>query len=349
MGPGDTVAAMLTRRLGTSAWPSAGRPGHDGVGYPHLTGGRRDLLTAFRSAAAPGRHRPRVRRGCRRGPAGRALEAHPRRDGGRHETAWSRAIGSRVVDCSRRALMHQLEHLVARLRTDHVDVGLAQHLDDPTPIEETVSALVWAVETGRARYVGVSNHVGWQAARTMSLLAASGVPMVANSVECRLVTRAPSEECVDLWRPGAWGCSRGHRWGEACWPGLRTTVSGRLAPGVGGVRAVRRSPRRRPHPRRGRGGAHGGERPRGGAGRGRARLGARPARGHGADPGPPHPRPSWRCCSTQRPSSCPSRSCTPSTRCRSTTPERGGPAQRRGGSGDSSRSSSYSMSSSSPA
>ena len=42
---------------------------------------------------------------------------------------------------------------------------------------------MWAVESGRARYVGVSNHVGWQAARTMSLLAAAGVPLVADSVE----------------------------------------------------------------------------------------------------------------------------------------------------------------------
>ncbi|MGB7819009.1 MAG: aldo/keto reductase [Ornithinibacter sp.] len=106
----------------------------------------------------------------------------------------SRATGSRVVDCSRRAMMAQLDLSLRRLRTDHVDVWLAHTWDEHTPIEETVSALVWAVQTGRARYVGVSNHVGWQAARTMSLLASAGVPMVANSVELSLVARAPEHE-----------------------------------------------------------------------------------------------------------------------------------------------------------
>ena len=70
--------------------------------------------------------------------------------------------------------MRQLETSLRRMRTDHVDVWLAHTWDEHTPIEETVSALLWAVESGRARYVGVSNHVGWQAARTMSLLAACG-------------------------------------------------------------------------------------------------------------------------------------------------------------------------------
>jgi aryl-alcohol dehydrogenase-like predicted oxidoreductase len=109
----------------------------------------------------------------------------------------SRATSTRVVDCSRRAMMHQLETSLRRLRTDHVDVWLAHSWDEHTPIEETVSALLWAVESGRARYVGVSNHVGWQAARTMSLLTASGVPLVANSVEYSLVARAPEHELVD--------------------------------------------------------------------------------------------------------------------------------------------------------
>jgi len=100
----------------------------------------------------------------------------------------------RRYDTSRGHLLTALDTSLRRLRTDHVDVWLAHTWDDHTPIEETVSALVWAVESGRARYVGVSNHVGWQAARTMSLLAAAGVPMVADSVEYSLVARTPERE-----------------------------------------------------------------------------------------------------------------------------------------------------------
>jgi aryl-alcohol dehydrogenase-like predicted oxidoreductase len=109
----------------------------------------------------------------------------------------SRATGDRVVDCSRRAMMHQLDLSLRRLRTDHVDVWLSHTWDEQTPVEETVSALVWAVESGRARYVGVSNHLGWQAARTMSLLAEQRVPLVADSVEYSLVARSPERELSD--------------------------------------------------------------------------------------------------------------------------------------------------------
>ncbi|MBM6399599.1 aldo/keto reductase [Phycicoccus sonneratiae] len=109
----------------------------------------------------------------------------------------SRATGERVVDCSRRTMLHQLDLSLRRMRTDHVDVWLAHTWDPDTPLEETVGALVHAWQSGRARYVGVSNHVGWQAARTMSLLAEAGVPLAANSVEYSLVERRPERELVD--------------------------------------------------------------------------------------------------------------------------------------------------------
>jgi aryl-alcohol dehydrogenase-like predicted oxidoreductase len=109
----------------------------------------------------------------------------------------SRAGGERVVDCSRRTMLHQLDLSLRRMRTDHVDVWLAHTWDPDTPLEETVGALVTAWQSGRARYVGVSNHVGWQAARTMSLLGSAGVPLAANSVEYSLVERRPERELVD--------------------------------------------------------------------------------------------------------------------------------------------------------
>ena len=54
--------------------------------------------------------------------------------------------------------MHQLDTSLGRLRTDHVDLWLAHTWSDDVPLEETLSALEWAVATGRARYVGVSNY-----------------------------------------------------------------------------------------------------------------------------------------------------------------------------------------------
>ena len=113
--------------------------------------------------------------------------------------------GDRVVDCSRRAMLHQLDTSLRRLGTDHVDVWAAHAWDDATPIEETVAALVHAWRSGRARYVGVSNHVGWQAARTMSLLAAEGVPLALDSVELSLVERRAERELADAARSLGFG------------------------------------------------------------------------------------------------------------------------------------------------
>src|SRR5688572_24213448 len=158
-GPGDRVAAMLTRRLGASGL-AVSRLGLGTMAWGTRTSPEdaRDLLTAFRAAGG-------TLLDTAHGYAGGAAEelvgdlvSGPDRDEVVIVTksGISRATGTRVVDCSRRAMMAQLETSLRRLRTDHVDVWLAHAWDDDTPVEETVSALVWAAESGRARYVGVS-------------------------------------------------------------------------------------------------------------------------------------------------------------------------------------------------
>lgn len=101
----------------------------------------------------------------------------------------SRRTGARVVDTSRSTLMRQLDTSLERLATDHVDLWLVHTWSDDVPLEETLSALEWAVLTGRARYVGVSNYAGWQSARALSLLERSRVPLVANESEYSLLDR----------------------------------------------------------------------------------------------------------------------------------------------------------------
>jgi len=74
-----------------------------------------------------------------------------------------------MVDASRGALLDSLDASLRRLGTDRVDLWLATP-DPRTPLEETVSALRHAVQVGKARYVGLSNHAGWQVARAATLL-----------------------------------------------------------------------------------------------------------------------------------------------------------------------------------
>lgn len=106
----------------------------------------------------------------------------------------SRRAGTRVVDTSRRTLMHQLETSLKRIGTPYVDLWLVHTWSDDTPLEETLSALEWAVTSGRARYVGVSNYSGWQAAHAATLMSQSRIPLVANEIEYSLLNRLPEDE-----------------------------------------------------------------------------------------------------------------------------------------------------------
>lgn len=94
-----------------------------------------------------------------------------------------------VVDASRGRLMRELDASLMALRTDHVDLWLIHRYDAATPLEETASALVWAHQSGRARYVGVSNFRAWQTARLMTLLEREGVALVASQEAFSLVDR----------------------------------------------------------------------------------------------------------------------------------------------------------------
>jgi aryl-alcohol dehydrogenase-like predicted oxidoreductase len=106
----------------------------------------------------------------------------------------SRRTGARVVDTSRRTLMHQLETSLKRIGTPYVDLWLVHTWSNDTPLEETLSALEWAVTSGRARYVGVSNYSGWQAAHAATLMSQSRIPLIANEIEYSLLNRLPEDE-----------------------------------------------------------------------------------------------------------------------------------------------------------
>jgi len=100
-----------------------------------------------------------------------------------------------VVDASRGALLDSLDASLRRLGTDHVDLWLVQTPDPRTPLEETMSALRLAVTSGRTRYVGLSNHPGWQTARAATLLAGD-VGLAAVEVEYSLLQRGIEREVL---------------------------------------------------------------------------------------------------------------------------------------------------------
>ncbi|MDT0165021.1 aldo/keto reductase [Actinotalea sp. AC32] len=99
-----------------------------------------------------------------------------------------------VVDASRGALLDSLDGSLARLGTDHVDLWLVQAPDPRTPLDETLRTLEHVLASGRARYVGLSNHSGWQTARAATLLGPGGLAAV--EVEYSLLQRGVEREVV---------------------------------------------------------------------------------------------------------------------------------------------------------
>ena len=101
--------------------------------------------------------------------------------------------GRRTVDTSRSAMLSGLDASLARLGTDYVDIWFAQAWDPNVPLDETLSALEFALRSGRARYAGISNFNGWQSAKAAAV---AGFPLVAAQAEYSLLRRRPEEELI---------------------------------------------------------------------------------------------------------------------------------------------------------
>ncbi|KSU77733.1 Predicted oxidoreductase [Pseudarthrobacter enclensis] len=130
--------------------------------------------------------------------------------------------GRRGVDTSRNAMLTGLDASLARLGTDYVDIWFAEAWDPNVPLEETLSAMEFAVRSGRARYAGVSNYSGWQVAKAAVL---AGFPLVASQAEYSLVRRSPESELIPSIEDAGLGLM-------ACAPLGRGVLTGKYRGGI---------------------------------------------------------------------------------------------------------------------
>lgn len=92
---------------------------------------------------------------------------------------------------SRKSLLSSLEHSLRDLGTDYVDIFYSHSPDPSTPLEETVGALVSAVQQGKALYVGVSNYPTERAHAVATLLREAGVPLLIHQPRYSIFDRRP--------------------------------------------------------------------------------------------------------------------------------------------------------------
>ncbi len=91
---------------------------------------------------------------------------------------------------SRKSLLASLDQSLRDLGTDYVDIFYSHRHDPGTPLEETAGALVSAVRSGKALYVGISNYGPEPAHQIAELLRIAGVPLLVHQPRYSIFDRS---------------------------------------------------------------------------------------------------------------------------------------------------------------
>ncbi|WP_158806808.1 aldo/keto reductase [Beijerinckia sp. L45] len=134
---------------------------------------------------------------------------------------------------SRQHLVEAVDQALQRLGTDHIDLLQLHGQDYNTPVEETLSTLDQLVRSGKVRYIGGSNFVGWHLMKSLAVSDRYGYARhVAHQVYYSLLNRDYEWELMSLgldqgvgaliWSPLGWGKLTGKiRRGQPAKPGTR--------------------------------------------------------------------------------------------------------------------------------
>jgi aryl-alcohol dehydrogenase-like predicted oxidoreductase len=107
--------------------------------------------------------------------------------------------GPNMAGLSRHHVISGCEASLRRLRTDHIDLYQVHEWDGLTPLEETLGALQHLVDSGKVRYVGVSNYAGWQLMKALGTAAREHLPrFVSQQVYYSLQERSAEYELIPL-------------------------------------------------------------------------------------------------------------------------------------------------------
>jgi aryl-alcohol dehydrogenase-like predicted oxidoreductase len=99
----------------------------------------------------------------------------------------------------RKHIMQQIDASLARLQTDYVDLYQVHCRDENTPLEETLGTLHRLVESGKVRYIGVSNFKAYQIQKAVDISRANGwEPFISLQPLYNLLDRSLEWEIVEL-------------------------------------------------------------------------------------------------------------------------------------------------------
>ncbi len=107
---------------------------------------------------------------------------------------------------SRKYLLSSLDQSLGRMGLDHVDIFYSHRFDPETPLEETVGALVTAVQQGKALYVGISSYSPATTRQAAELLRGAGVPLLIHQPSYSLLNRWVEGGLLDTLAELGVGC-----------------------------------------------------------------------------------------------------------------------------------------------
>lgn len=100
----------------------------------------------------------------------------------------------RRVDCSRRAMLKDLDNTLAVLGVDYLDLWSPGYWDPYTPPAEIMETVELAISSGKVRYAGVRDYTGWQVAVTHA--ASARFQPIAAQREYSLLNRTAEDELL---------------------------------------------------------------------------------------------------------------------------------------------------------
>lgn len=140
----------------------------------------------------------------------------------------------------RKAIIHQAEDSLRRLRTDYIDLYWCHFHDPNTPIDETMRALDQLVRDGKVRHIGFSDMPAWVVVQAQYEANFRGwEPLIALQIEYSLAQRTVEADLMPM--------ARSLDLGVTPWSPLRAGIlSGKYRrdarPEVGSTRVAEASP-----------------------------------------------------------------------------------------------------------
>ncbi len=107
---------------------------------------------------------------------------------------------------SRKYLLSSLDQSLSRMGLDYVDIFYSHRFDPETPLEETMGALVSAVQQGKALYVGISSYSPAKTREAAELLRSAGVPLLIHQPSYSMLNRWIEPELLDALEEVGAGC-----------------------------------------------------------------------------------------------------------------------------------------------